>query len=63
MIGTKGNLRRFKDVKITIQNMKLERVSECKYLGVQLDSNFTWAPQIDQVKKKALKTFHSLKRV
>ena len=63
MIGTKGNLRRFNDVKVMIQNMKLERVSQCKYLGVLLDSNFTWTPQIYQVKKKALKTFHSLKRV
>ena len=32
MIGTKGNLRRFNDVKVMIQNMKLERVSQCKYL-------------------------------
>ena len=63
MIGTKGNLRRFNDVKVIIQNMELERVSQCKYLGVLLDSNFTWTTQIDQVKKTALKTFHSLKRV
>ena len=62
-IGWKSNLRRFNDVKI-IQNMKLQRVSQCKYPGIVPDSNFTWTPQIDQVqKKKTFKTFHSLKRV
>ena len=63
LIGSKGNLRRFNNVKIKIQNSQLQRVSHCKYLGVLLDSNFTWTQQIDHVRKKVLKTFYSLKRV
>ena len=63
LTGSKRNLRYFEDVNISIQNTKLRRVSQCKYLGVIIDSHLTWTPQIEEVKKKALKTFHSVKRV
>ena len=63
LIGSKGNLRHFEGVNISIQNTQLRRVSQCKYLGVIIDSHLTWTPQIEEVKKKALKTFHSVKRV
>ena len=37
---------------------------ECKYLGILLDCNFSWNPQIDHVKKKVLLTFDfALKRM
>ena len=63
LTGSKGNLKHFEDVKISIQNTQLRRVSQCKYLGVIIDSHLTWTPQIEEVKKKALKTFHSVKRI
>ena len=63
LTGSKGNLKHFEDVKISIQNTQLRRVSQCKYLGVIIDNHLTWTPQIEEVKKKALKTFHSVKRI
>ena len=36
---------------------------ECKYLGVLLDCNLSWIPQINNVKKKVLKMYFALKRI
>ena len=62
LIGTKAKLRRFNSVKIKINDTNLERVKECKYLGVLLDENISWKPQINQVRNKALRNIHLLKR-
>ena len=37
LVGSKAKLRKFDRVKLKIQNSQLQRVSECKYLGVLLD--------------------------
>ena len=63
LLGSKAKLRLFENVKIKIQNSQLQRVTYCKYLGVIIDSCLTWTPQIDNVRKKVLKTFYSLKRI
>ena len=63
LTGSKSNLSRFCNVDIRLNNKKLLRVMECKYLGILLDCNFSWNPQIDHVKKKVLKTYFALKRM
>ena len=55
-------MRRFNSVKIKINDTNLERVKECKYLGVLLDETLSWKPQINQVRNKALRNIHLLKR-
>ena len=62
LIGTKAKLRRFNSLKIKINDTNLERVKECKYLGVLLDETLSWKPQINQVRNKALRNIHLLKR-
>ena len=52
---SKSNLSRFCNVDIRLNNNKLLRVMECKYLGILLDCNFSWNQQIDHVKKKGFK--------
>ena len=61
LLGTKAKLRRFNFVKIKINDTNLERVKECKYLGVLLDETLSWKPQINQVRNKALRNIHLLK--
>ena len=62
LIGTKAKLHRFDSVKININGVKLEIVTECKYLGVLLDENLSWKAQINQVRNKAIRNLHLLKR-
>ena len=62
LIGTKAKLRQATSVKIKINDTNLERVKECKYLGVLLDETLSWKPQINQVRNKALRNIHLLKR-
>ena len=63
LLGSKAKMRLFENVKIKIQNTQLRRVTQCKYLGVMIDGSLTWTPQIDNVRKKVLQTFYSLKRI
>ena len=63
LIGSKSNLSHFCNVDVRLNNKKLLRVMECKYLGVLLDSYLSWIPQINNVKKKVLKTYFALKRM
>ena len=56
-------LREFENIKIMIESSQLKKVTECKYLGVILDENLSWTPQIDSVNLKVLKVFHATKRV
>ena len=50
LVGSKTKLRKFDSVKLKIQNSQLQRVSECNYLGVILDENITWTPQIESIR-------------
>ena len=63
LIGCKAKLREFKNVHLKIQNISLQRVNECKYLGAILDESLTWTPQIENIRSKTLKIFHAVKRV
>ena len=63
LAGSKHKLSELCNVDIRLNNKKLARVFECKYLGVVLDCNLNWNKEIDHVKKKVLKTFFALKRV
>ena len=48
--------------KIQTNNTQLERVNQCKYIGVIIDSNLTWNQQIDSVRLKAVRNLHLLRR-
>ena len=63
LLGSKSRLRQFEGVKIKLKNDELQKVTQCKYLGVILDSSLTWTPQIDNVRKRVLQAFYSLKRI
>lgn len=60
LMGTKSKLRRFDSFKISINGTDLERVTECKYLVIKLTENLSWKAQINQVRKKALKSFFTI---
>ena len=62
LFGTKKNLLKFQQVKIHIDGCKLDVVDEFKYLGVILDKNLSWKPQIENVKSKILRNFYVLRR-
>ena len=40
------------DLDIVIGRTKINRVSSCKFLGVEIDEKLTWLPHIKQVEKK-----------
>jgi hypothetical protein len=42
------------EVKIFVNNMELNKVSVCKYLGVTLDEELKWREHIESVHKKLL---------
>jgi hypothetical protein len=46
-----------------LNNMKIERVQEYKYLGLIIDSNLKWSTHIDQIKSKILPIIGILKRI
>ena len=42
-VGSKRNRKKFENVSIKINNVPIERVNHCKYLGVTIDTE--WKPQ------------------
>ena len=62
LFGTKKNLLKFQRVNIHIDGCKLDIVDEFKYLGVILEKNLSWKPQIVNVKSKILRNFYVLRR-
>ena len=62
VIGSQARLAPFRNIKIQTNNTQLERVNQCKYLGVIIDSNLTWNQQIDSVRLKAVRNLHLLRR-
>ena len=62
LIGSKRKRRKFENISIKINDSPLERVDHCKYLGVEIDSDFTWKPHINNVRTKILRNFHVLRR-
>ena len=61
-VGSKSNRKKFENVSIKINNVPIERVNHCKYLGVTIDTEFTWKPQFNHVKSKVLRNFYALRR-
>ena len=61
-VGCKRNRKKFENVSIKINNVLIERVNHCKYLGVTIDTEFTWKPQVNNVKSKVLRNFYALRR-
>ncbi len=47
---------------IKIRGMCLQRVSDCKHLGIIIDENLLWSNHIDHVTKKVLTGLYFLKR-
>ena len=46
-VGSKRNCKKFENVSMKINNVPIERVNHCKYLGVIIDTEFTWKPQVN----------------
>ena len=49
------------DININIDGTKLDRVNQCKHVGVVIDEHIKWHKQIDQVKSKVLPGLYYLK--
>ena len=62
VIGSQARLAPFRNVNVSIGNTQLERVNQCKYLGVIIDCNLTWSQQIESVRLKAVRNLHLLRR-
>lgn len=62
ILGSNAKLRSFTNLTLCVNNTELERVYQCKYLGVIIDCNLTWSKQIDSVRLKAIRNLHLLKR-
>ena len=62
IISSKRNCKKFANLNIKIENTSLEKVNKCKYLGVVIDSDLSWKPQVENVKSKVLRNFHVLRR-
>ena len=63
LIGTTRKVNSNTQLKITYQGKAVEQVSQAKLLGVQIDSNLTWAAQHDSVCKKVSQRIGILKRI
>jgi len=50
-------------VKVKLQNVILEVVSEIKYLGIVLDKNLTFSAHVDYISKKAGAKLDVMRRV
>ena len=59
-VGSKRNRKKFDNVSIKINNVPIERINHCKYLGVTIDTEFTWKPQVNNVTAKVLRNFYAL---
>ena len=62
VIGSRTKLIPFQNVNIKINNVQLEMVKHLKYLGVIIDCNLTWSQQIENVRLKAVRNLHLLRR-
>ena len=62
ILGSKVKLRPFTNFNVCIGNTELERVYQCKYLGVIIDCNLTWSQQIESVRVKAIRNLYLLRR-
>ena len=54
MVFTNRHLEEF-EINISIKNVLLSRVYECKFLGILIDSQLTWKSHIQMVKGKLVK--------
>ena len=57
-----GNRQIPADIQLTIDNIKIERVYENKFLGVILDHRLCWKPHAEHVSKKMAKSFTIINR-
>jgi hypothetical protein len=55
LFGTKKGEQSY-DINIKINNEKLDRVNQTKFLGIILDSGCTWQPHIQYITKKIAKS-------
>lgn len=51
------------DIKLSIYGKSLEEVKEFKYLGIWLDSRYTWTKHIEKVEKKCRKTLNAMRAI
>ena len=61
--GSHRKLLSFANAHIHIDGERINRVQECKYLGVILNSSLNWNAHIKFVKTKAIKSLYCLKRI
>ena len=48
---------------LKLANHRLKRVTEVKFLGVIIDENISWEPQIKHLKKKLISSIIVIKRI
>ena len=48
---------------LKLENHRLKRVTEVKFLGVKIDENISWEPQINHLKKKQISSIIVIKRI
>ena len=48
---------------LKLANHRLKRVTEVKFLGVIIDENISWEPQINHLKKKLISSIIVIKRI
>ena len=58
-----ANLSNLSEIKVSIDNNEVERVSNTKTLGIIIDENLKWKEHIDSASKKISKTIGMLRRV
>ncbi len=63
LFGNRQSLDRTQDVKLTINNIELERVTTFKYLGITLDECLTFDAHIDRVYKQSCGKLGSIGKV
>ena len=62
LIGSKRKRQKFENITIKINNSPIEKVNHCRYLGIEIDSDLSWMPQVNNVRAKVLRNFHVLRR-
>ena len=61
--GSRHKLISFVNAQVQIDGEQINRVEECKYLGVILSASLSWNAHVKFVKTKVTKTFYCLKRL
>uniref|UniRef100_A0A8C7YP82 Reverse transcriptase domain-containing protein n=1 Tax=Oryzias sinensis TaxID=183150 RepID=A0A8C7YP82_9TELE len=51
-----GNCKKCMDINVTIDGVQLERIYECKFLGVVIDDKLSWKPHIKYIQSKLSKS-------